>query len=333
MAITLAVDAMGGDFGPRVTIPATLVILKNSPQLSVIFVGQESQIQPHLKNLSTDISTRISIVHTDEMVTMDDKIAVALRNKRQSSMRLAINLVHEKKAQACVSAGNTGALMAISRFVLKTHANIDRPAIMSALPTQKGHCHMLDLGANVESEAHHLVQFAHMGSIVAQALEGVERPRVALLNIGEEEIKGNDLIKQAHQLLKASSLNYIGYVEGDGIFKGEADVVVCDGFVGNIALKTTEGVAKMMASFIKEEIQRNWLTKITGVIAYPIWKGLKKRMDPGSYNGASLVGLTGIVVKSHGSADIASFAQAIRVAMKETEQDVPSLIAAKMTIQ
>ena len=333
MAITLAVDAMGGDFGPCVTVPAALSILRENPRLIVILVGQEALIQPYLKDLNPPLASRVSIVHTDEMVTMDDKVAVALRNKRHSSMRLAINLVHEKKAQACVSAGNTGALMAISRFVLKTHANIDRPAIMSALPTQKGHCHMLDLGANVESEAHHLVQFAHMGSIVAQALEGVERPRVALLNIGEEEIKGNDLIKQAHQLLKASSLNYIGYVEGDGIFKGEADVVVCDGFVGNIALKTTEGVAKMMASFIKEEIQRNWLTKITGVIAYPIWKGLKKQMDPGSYNGASLVGLTGIVVKSHGSADIASFAQAIRVAMKETEQDVPSLIAAKMTIQ
>ena len=333
MAITLAVDAMGGDFGPCVTVPAALSILRENPRLIVILVGQEALIQPYLKDLNPPLASRVSIVHTDEMVTMDDKVAVALRNKRHSSMRLAINLVHEKKAQVCVSAGNTGVLMAISRFVLKTHANIDRPAIMSALPTQKGHCHMLDLGANVESEAHHLVQFAHMGSIVAQALEGVERPRVALLNIGEEEIKGNDLIKQAHQLLKASSLNYIGYVEGDGIFKGEADVVVCDGFVGNIALKTTEGVAKMMASFIKEEIQRNWLTKITGVIAYPIWKGLKKRMDPGSYNGASLVGLTGIVVKSHGSADIASFAQAIRVAMKETEQDVPSLIAAKMTIQ
>ena len=333
MAITLAVDAMGGDFGPCVTVPAALSILRENPRLIVILVGQEALIQPYLKDLNPPLASRVSIVHTDEMVTMDDKVAVALRNKRHSSMRLAINLVHEKKAQACVSAGNTGALMAISRFVLKTHANIDRPAIMSALPTQKGHCHMLDLGANVESEAHHLVQFAHMGSIVAQALEGVERPRVALLNIGEEEIKGNDLIKQAHQLLKASSLNYIGYVEGDGIFKGEADVVVCDGFVGNIALKTTEGVAKMMASFIKEEIQRNWLTKITGVIAYPIWKGLKKRMDPGSYNGASLVGLTGIVVKSHGSADIASFAQAIRVAMKETEQDIPSLIAAKLNIQ
>jgi glycerol-3-phosphate acyltransferase PlsX len=333
MALTLAVDAMGGDFGPRVTVPATLTILRENPHLVVILVGQESQIQPFLKDLNPQLSARISIVHTDEMVTMDDKVAVALRNKRNSSMRLAINLVHEKKAQACVSAGNTGALMAVSRFVLKTHANIDRPAIMSALPTQTGHCHMLDLGANVDSEARHLVQFAYMGSIVAQALEGIERPTVALLNIGEEEIKGNDLIKQAHQLLKESSLNYIGYVEGDGIFKGEADVVVCDGFVGNIALKTTEGVAKMMASFIKEEIQRNWLTKLTGVIAYPIWKGLKKRMDPGSYNGASLVGLTGIVVKSHGSADIASFAQAIRVAMKETEQDIPSLIAAKLNIQ
>jgi glycerol-3-phosphate acyltransferase PlsX len=333
MAITLAVDAMGGDFGPCVTVPAALSILRENPRLIVILVGQEVLIQPYLKDLNPQLASRVNIVHTDEMVTMDDKVAVALRNKRHSSMRLAINLVHEKKAQACVSAGNTGALMAISRFVLKTHTSIDRPAIMTALPTQKGHCHMLDLGANVDSEAHHLVQFAHMGSIVAQALEGVERPRVALLNIGEEEIKGNDLIKEAHQLLKASSLNYIGYVEGDGIFKGEADVVVCDGFVGNIALKTTEGVAKMMASFIKEEIQRNWLTKITGVIAYPIWKGLKSRMDPGSYNGASLVGLTGIVVKSHGSADIASFAQAIRVAMKETEQDVPSLIAAKMTIQ
>jgi glycerol-3-phosphate acyltransferase PlsX len=333
MAITLAVDAMGGDFGPCVTVPAALSILRENPRLIVILVGQEVLIQPYLKDLNPQLASRVNIVHTDEMVTMDDKVAVALRNKRNSSMRLAINLVHEKKAQACVSAGNTGALMAISRFVLKTHTSIDRPAIMTALPTQKGHCHMLDLGANVDSEAHHLVQFAHMGSVVAQALEGIERPTVALLNIGEEEIKGNDLIKQAHQLLKASSLNYIGYVEGDGIFKGEADVVVCDGFVGNIALKTTEGVAKMMASFIKEEIQRNWLTKITGVIAYPIWKGLKKRMDPGSYNGASLVGLTGIVVKSHGSADIASFAQAIRVAMKETEQDVPSLIAAKMTIQ
>ncbi len=330
MALTLAVDAMGGDFGPRVTVPATLQVVRENPQLTVVLVGQEAQIQPYLKHLNPQLAARVSIVHTDEMVMMDDKVAVALRNKRNSSMRLAINLVHEKKAQACVSAGNTGALMAISRFVLKTHANIERPAIMSALPTEKGHCHMLDLGANVDSEPAHLLQFAQMGSIVAQALEGISKPTVALLNIGEEEIKGNELIKQTHLLLKESALNYIGYIEGNGIFKGEADVVICDGFVGNIALKTTEGVAKMMASFIKEEINRNWLNKLTGVIAYPIWKGLKGRMNPGSYNGASLVGLTGIVVKSHGSADIASFAQAVRVAMKEIEQDVPSLIAANM---
>jgi glycerol-3-phosphate acyltransferase PlsX len=330
MAITLAVDAMGGDFGPRVTVPATLAILKKSPQLSVVFVGQESQIQPHLKNLATDISTRITIVHTDEMVTMDDKIAVALRNKRQSSMRLAINLVHEKKADACISAGNTGALMAISRFVLKTHANIDRPAILAPLPTQTGQVYMLDLGANIDSEPQHLMQFALMGDVVARALAGIDKPRIGLLNIGEEEIKGNDLIKQTHQLLKLSTLNYIGYVEGDGVFKGEADVVICDGFVGNIALKTSEGVAKMMANFIKQEVNRNWLTKLTGAMAYPIWKGLKKKMNPSNYNGASLVGLTGIVIKSHGSADEDSFAQAVTVAIKAVEQDIPSLIAANM---
>jgi len=330
MAITLAVDAMGGDFGPRVTVPATLSILKKTPQLTVVFVGKQSQIQPYLNSLSPELLARVSIVHTDEMVMMDDKVAVALRNKRQSSMRLAINLVHDKKAHACISAGNTGALMAISRFVLKTHANIDRPAILAPLPTQIGQVYLLDLGANVDSEPAHLVQFALMGDVVARALAGIDKPRIGLLNIGEEEIKGNELIKQTHQLLKASSLNYIGYVEGDGVFKGEADVVVCDGFVGNIALKTSEGVAKMMASFIKQEIGRNWLTKLTGVMAYPIWKGLKQKMNPSNYNGASLVGLTGIVIKSHGSADQDSFAQAVQVAIKAVEQDIPSLIAANM---
>lgn len=332
MTVTLAVDVMGGDHGPRVTVPAALLILQENPQLKLFLVGQESQIQPFLAKQPTAITERITLVHTDEMVTMDDKVAVALRNKRNSSMRLAINLVHEKKAQACVSAGNTGALMAVSRFVLKTHASIDRPAIMTALPTQKGHCHMLDLGANVDSEAEHLVQFARMGSAVAQALDGIAQPRVGLLNIGEEEIKGNDLIKETHALLKTSGLNYIGYVEGDGIFKGEADVVVCDGFVGNIALKTSEGVARMFGEFIKQEIQRNWLTKVVGALALPIWQGLKGRMDPGRYNGASLVGLTGIVIKSHGSAETKSFAQAIRVAITEVEKDVPALIAKHMPV-
>ncbi|MCB1673997.1 MAG: phosphate acyltransferase PlsX [Pseudomonadales bacterium] len=330
MAITIAVDAMGGDFGPRVTIPATLSILKKNTQLSVVFVGQESQIQPYLAKLSPDILARIRVVHTDEMVTMDDKVAVALRQKRQSSMRLAINLVHEKQADACVSAGNTGALMAISRFVLKTHANIDRPAILAPLPTQKGQVYMLDLGANVDSEPKDLVQFALMGDVVARALAGIDKPRIGLLNIGEEEIKGNEQIKQTHQLLKASSLNYIGYIEGDGIFKDEADVVVCDGFVGNIALKTSEGVAKMMASFIKEEINKNWLNKLAGATAYTVWKGLKQKMNPSNYNGASLVGLTGIVIKSHGSADENSFAQAVNVAIQAVEQNIPALIAANL---
>ncbi|PTQ89375.1 phosphate acyltransferase PlsX [Agitococcus lubricus] len=333
MAITLAVDAMGGDFGPRVTVPAALSVLSASSSIHIILVGQESQISPLLQGIAPNIRARISIVHTDEMVTMDDKVAVALRNKRQSSMRLAINLVHDKKAHACISAGNTGALMAISRFVLKTHANIERPAIMTALPTEHGRAYMLDLGANVDSEAKHLVQFALMGDVVVRALEGIAQPRVALLNIGEEEIKGNELIKQTHQLLRASALNYVGYIEGDGIFKGEADVVVCDGFVGNVALKTSEGVAKMMAAFIKQEISRNWLTKLTGALAYPVWRGLKAKMNPSHYNGASLVGLTGIVIKSHGSADSSSFAQAIKVAIKAVEQDVPALIQQHMPEQ
>jgi glycerol-3-phosphate acyltransferase PlsX len=330
--IALAVDAMGGDFGPRITVPAALVVLRETPSLRLTLVGDESVISPFLSRLSADERSRVSVVHTTEVVTMDDKVAVALRQKKQSSMRLAINLVHEKAVDACVSAGNTGALMAISRFVLKTHADIDRPAIMAALPTMTGHVHMLDLGANVDSEPAHLLQFAQMGSVVVEVLDNIERPRVGLLNIGEEEIKGNDLIKQTDELLKQSGLNYIGYVEGDGVFKGHADVVVCDGFVGNIALKSSEGVAKMMAAKIKEEVGRNWLRKLAGALAFPIWKGLKNQMDPGRYNGASLVGLTGIVIKSHGSADEASFAQAVRVAIKEVEKNVPGLIRERLAV-
>ncbi|MDP2228070.1 MAG: phosphate acyltransferase PlsX [Moraxellaceae bacterium] len=330
MSIAIAVDAMGGDFGPRITVPAALVVLREMPSLRLSLVGDESLILPLLSRLSSAERARVSVLHTTEVVTMEDKIAVALRQKKQSSMRLAINQVHEKTVDACVSAGNTGALMAVSRFVLKTHADIDRPAIMAALPTMVGHVHVLDLGANVDSEPVHLLQFAQMGSIVAEVLDGIERPRVGLLNIGEEDIKGNDLIKQTDELLKASGLNYIGYVEGDGMFKGHADVVVCDGFVGNVALKASEGVAKMMAGMIKTQIARNWLTRVAGVLAFPLWKGLKHDMDPGRYNGASLVGLTGIVVKSHGSADVASFAQAVRVAIKEVEKNVPALIHARM---
>jgi len=249
--ITLAIDVMGGDHGPAVTVPASLKVLAEHPDLQLLLVGDESRVLPLLSAASPALRQRLQLRHTTEFVTMDDKVATALRVKKQSSMRLAINAVRDGDAQACVSAGNTGALMAVSRFVLKTHAGIDRPAIMTALPTMTGHVHMLDLGANVDSEPAHLLQFARMGSLVAQALDGNAAPRVGLLNIGEEEIKGNDLIKQTNELLRASGLNYIGYVEGDGVFRGEADVIVCDGFVGNIALKSSEGVAKMIAAMIK----------------------------------------------------------------------------------
>lgn len=330
MSIAIAVDAMGGDFGPRVTVPASLKVLRDYPSLHLTLVGDEARITPLLSSLTPAERSRVTLLHTDEVVTMDDKVAVALRQKKKSSMRLAINLVHDKTVAACVSAGNTGALMAVSRFVLKTHANIERPAIMTALPTIKGHVHMLDLGANVDSEPQHLLQFAQMGSVVAEALDGIQKPRVGLLNIGEEDIKGNDLIKQTDALLKNAGLNYIGYVEGDGVFKGHADVVVCDGFVGNVALKASEGVARLMSDVIKQEIAKGWFTKLAGLLAFPIWKGVKNKMDPSQYNGASLVGLTGIVVKSHGSADENSFVQAVRVAIREVEKNVPELIQARL---
>ncbi|MFZ5722784.1 MAG: phosphate acyltransferase PlsX [Pseudomonadota bacterium] len=324
---TIAVDAMGGDHGPAVTVPAALKSLKNNASLSLVLVGDESQVRAELARHGAGSEARIRVQHATQVVAMDDPVAVALRNKRDSSMRVAINLVHEKQADACISAGNTGALMAISRFVLKTHPKIDRPAICTALPTVKGRVHMLDLGANVDSTAEHLWQFAVMGSILASAVDGVERPRVALLNIGQEDIKGNEQIKAAAQLLAAdSSLNYTGFVEGDGVFRGEADVVVCDGFVGNVALKASEGVAKMFGEIIKRQINRNLLTKFVGALALPIWKGLKNEMDPGRYNGASLVGLNGIVIKSHGSADVSSFANALAVAVHEVDKNVPELI-------
>lgn len=324
--IALSVDAMGGDFGPRSTIPACIQILAEYPSLHITVVGDAASISPYLSKASQAIQARITVVHTDEAVAMDDPVAVALRQKKNSSMRLAINLLKEQQVQACVSAGNTGALMAISRFVLKTHADIDRPAIMATMPTLNGHVHMLDLGANVDSSPEHLLQFAYMGSVVAEVLDNNARPRVALLNIGEEDIKGNELIKQTHALLAASPLNYLGYVEGDGIFKGLADVVVCDGFVGNVALKASEGVAKMLSATIKSELKKTWLSRLSALITYPVWTSLKQKMDPGRYNGASLVGLTGIVIKSHGSADQYSFAQALRVAIKEVDKDVPNLI-------
>ncbi|HEY9135698.1 MAG TPA: phosphate acyltransferase PlsX [Pseudomonadales bacterium] len=326
---TISVDAMGGDHGSCVTVPAALQSLADIPGLNIILVGDEPLLQAEIKKHkpAVDIKARVTIRHTTEVVAMDEKPSMAMRNKKDSSMRVAVNLVKEGSADACVSAGNTGALMAISRFVLKTYKNIDRPAIIFNLPTVSGHCHMLDLGANIDCTPEQLFQFGLMGSILSKAVDGNPNPSVALLNIGQEEMKGNEQIKRAAELLSAHpNINYIGYVEGNGIYQGAADVVVADGFIGNVALKTSEGLAKMIGSILKEELGRNWLTKIGAFITMPIWKAVANRMDPGEYNGGTLIGLQGTVIKSHGSADIAAFSTAIRLASIEVDKNVPALI-------
>ena len=329
--VTIAIDAMGGDFGPQVTVPAALSCIDAIPELRVLLVGRGNAIRDELKKLRRHETESFRIVEALEIVEMDDKPSAALRLKKKSSMRVSADLVKEGRAHALVSAGNTGALMAISRFVFKTHPNIDRPAIIASIPTVNGHCKMLDLGANVDCSAKQLFQFAVMGSIIAQELDGIAEPRVGLLNIGEEEIKGNDQVKRANELLRASpSINYIGYVEGDAIYTGDANVVVCDGFVGNIALKTSEGLAKMLSSNLKKEITRSWYTKLLAFISMPVLKRLRKRMDPAEYNGASMVGLKHIAIKSHGNADAMSFATAIRLAIEEVRTNIPALVGQGM---
>ncbi|TDY02904.1 phosphate:acyl-[acyl carrier protein] acyltransferase [Thiohalophilus thiocyanatoxydans] len=316
---------MGGDFGPDVVVPAAFKALSRHPELNLILVGQETVIEQAIQ-AQKKTSERLSIHHATEIVGMDELPSQALRGKKDSSMRVAINLVKEGTAQACVSAGNTGALMATARFVLKMLPGIDRPAICTTLPTIEGHTHVLDLGANVDSDAQTLLEFAVMGAALTSAANNQHQPTIGLLNIGEEEIKGNERVKEAARLLGNSHLNYIGYVEGDGIFKGAADVIVCDGFVGNVMLKTTEGVAKMISYYMKQEFKRNPLTLLAGLIAMPVLKAFKKRIDPREYNGASLLGLQGIVIKSHGSADAYSFATAISEAVLEVKKDVPTRI-------
>jgi len=324
--ITIALDAMGGDFGPSVVVPSAIHVLKEDPKLRIILVGDQGQVENELAAIKDIPRERVEIQHTTQVVAMDDLPSHALRNKKDSSMRVAINLVKEGKAQACVSAGNTGALMATARFVLKTIAGVDRPAIIVLLPTIKGHTHVLDLGANVDSSAENLFEFAVMGSVLTSAVDNIEKPTVGLLNIGEEEIKGNERVKEAGRLLANSNLNYIGFVEGDDIYKGTADVVVCDGFVGNVSLKTTEGVAQLIAHFVKQEFNKNLFTKLAALVALPVLKSLKRRIDPRRYNGASLVGLQGIVIKSHGNADKLSYAYAIREAIVEVKMNVPQRI-------
>jgi glycerol-3-phosphate acyltransferase PlsX len=322
--LTIALDAMGGDIGPDVVVPAALSYLSHTRGTELILVGDQDRIRARLGGKVPD---RIRVRHASQTVAMDESPSKALRNKKDSSMRVAIDLVKSGEAHACVSAGNTGALMATARFVLKTLPHVDRPAIITAVPSLHGDTHMLDLGANVDCTAEHLFQFAVMGSELVKAVDGVAEPRVALLNIGQEEIKGNEQVKQAHELLAASNLNYIGYVEGDDIYLGDVDLVVSDGFVGNVALKSSEGVAKLVRHLLRAEFERNLLTRLTGLAALPILRRFRRTMDPRRYNGASLLGLRGIVIKSHGGADEIAFENAIRIAEKEIHCDIPGRIA------
>jgi len=327
---TIAIDAMGGDHGVNVTVPASLQALEHNPSLQLILVGDESVIAARSDLQNHPQKNRITVHHASEQVGMDELPSNALRKKKDSSMRVALNQVKEKQAGACVSAGNTGALMAISRFVLKMLPGIDRPAICGALPTEKGISYMLDLGANVDATPESLLQFAVMGAELVSAVAEKEQPSVGLLNIGEEEIKGNEIVKQASELLRRSDLNYYGYVEGDDIYQGTVDVVVCDGFVGNIALKASEGLAHMVSFYIKSEFKKNWLTKLAALIAMPVLNAFRNRIEPRNYNGAGLLGLRGIVVKSHGGTDIMGFHNAIKVAVAEVEHAVPEKIEAHL---
>jgi len=327
MTVTVAVDAMGGDHGPSVTIPAALAFLEETPDARVILVGLDAPCAAVLTKSRSSARDRVSLQAATEVVAMDEPPADALRKKKDSSMRVAVNLVKDGTVQACVSAGNTGALMAIARFVLKTLPGIDRPAIASQLPTRKGVTTALDLGANVNCTCEQLVQFAVMGSALVTAVDGIERPTIGLLNIGEEDIKGNDVVKQTAELLKASPLNFYGNVEGDDLYKGTTDVVVCDGFVGNVALKVSEGLVVMLYDFLKTEFMRNPVRRLAALAAFPALRAFKKRVDPRRYNGATLVGLRGVVVKSHGGADVLGFRYALLKAYTEVANGVLDKIA------
>ena len=330
MTVTVAIDCMGGDYGPEVTVRAALDFVRKHEDVRAILVGVEEQIRPFLEE---EEGARFVIRHASEIVAMDESPALAIRTKKDSSMRVALDLVKSGEADACVSAGNTGALMAISRFVLKMLPGIDRPAICAVLPTVSGHVHVLDLGANVDCSPEHLLQFAIMGASLVGAIEHKDRPTVGILNIGEEDIKGNDVVKRAAELLKESGLNFVGNVEGDGLYKGEAEVVVCDGFVGNVALKASEGLAQMLATFLRQEFGRNLLTKVSALIALPVIRHFKRRVDHRRYNGASLLGLKGIVVKSHGSADAFSFGNALDRAAETVRNGVLERISERVSQQ
>jgi len=329
----ISVDAMGGDFGPSVTIPASLKILKKYENISIVLVGIADEITKILKKKKSLNHPRITIHNATQIVGMDELPQSALKNKKDSSMRVSINLVKEGVVDACVSAGNTGALMATARFVLRMLPGIDRPAISSELPNANGTTCMLDLGANADCTPEQLLQFGIMGSILTNVLHKKNNPSIGLLSNGSESMKGSEVVKKSAELFRNSHLNFHGNVEGDDIFKGTTDVVVCDGFTGNISLKTTEGLAQMMANFLTLEFKRNFLTKISALIALPVLKRFKKRLDPRRYNGASFLGLNGIVVKSHGGADEFAFIHALETTISESENDVISKIKNQLKVE
>jgi glycerol-3-phosphate acyltransferase PlsX len=332
--ITIALDAMGGDHGPSVVIPAAIETLRRRPELNLILVGQRAAIEAQLQSSRhyPQVQNQIIIHHTDEVVTMDELPSAALRMKKKSSMRLALEMVKDGVAQACVSAGNTGALTVIARFVLKTLPGIDRPAIMAELPTINGHkTRMLDLGANVDSSAEILFQSAVMGSIISRNIDKIEHPSIALLNIGTEDIKGNEQVKRAAELLsQAQNLNYLGYIEGNQLYQGNVNVVVCDGFVGNVALKSSEGVAKLLADQFNQAFRSGIYPRLVGLLALPIFRSLRKQINPERYNGASLMGLNGIVVKSHGGASSLGFRYAIEEAVLQVKSNVTEKISTQI---
>ncbi len=321
---------MGGDFGPHCIVPASLACLAEIPSLHLVLVGQNTLLEELISRHSGVDRARLRIEHAAEVIGMAERPSQALRGKPDSSMRVALELQRDGKAQACVSAGNTGALMALSRYVLKTLPGIDRPAMVTAIPTARGHCHLLDLGANVDCSAEHLYQFALMGVVAAEAL-GVERPRVALLNVGTEDVKGNQQVKLAASLLQqAQGLNYIGFIEGDGLYRGDADVVVCDGFVGNILLKSSEGLAAMIAARIEALFRASLRARLLGLLALPLLRRLQRELGPVQRNGASFLGLQGIVVKSHGAAAPEAFQSAIRLALAEVEENLPQRLHGRL---
>ena len=324
---TIAIDVMSGDNSPREYVAGSLQALAHDRHVCALLVGHPGQIEPQLAGVADSLRQRIEIVPAATVVAMGDAPREAIRRKKDSSMRIAIDLVKEGRADACVSSGNTGALTAMAHFVLKTVAGVERAAIVSAIPSAHGHTQMLDLGANTKATPEQLRQFAAMGAIIARDIHGLEKPRIGLLNIGEEDIKGHEVVQAAHALLGSTRLNYVGFVEGDDIFSGDVDVVVTDGFTGNVALKTMEGAARLIADRLKQEFRASWRDVLAGLIARPVLRRVAAGLDPNRYNGACMVGLAGIVVKSHGRADGAAFSRAITTATVAARRGLTTHIA------